>query len=68
MIWGTERCLYVAGLGVDENIAREEEMVEPLMTLWLGGLYGVTGSSTGKRKAKPVTQARRQAHLTAQFR
>jgi AcrR family transcriptional regulator len=47
LIWGTERCLYVAGLGVDKNIPREEDLVEPLMALWLGGLYG------GKAPAKP---------------
>jgi AcrR family transcriptional regulator len=51
LIWGTERCLYVAGLGVDENIPREQDLVEPLMSLWLGGLYG------GRAPAKPARKA-----------
>jgi TetR/AcrR family transcriptional regulator, ethionamide resistance regulator len=54
LIWGTERCLYVAGLGVDENIPREEDLVEPLMALWLGGLYGGQAPPKASRKsAKP---------------
>lgn len=52
LIWGTERCLYVAGLGVDENIPREEELVEPLMGMWLGALYGgQTPAAKGTRKS-----------------
>ena len=51
LIWGTERCLYVAGLGVDENLPREEDVVDPLMTLWLGGLYGGAYAAKPRRKS-----------------
>jgi TetR/AcrR family transcriptional regulator, ethionamide resistance regulator len=48
LIWSTERCLYVAGLGVDENIPREEDLVEPLLALWLGGVYGGRAEAPAK--------------------
>jgi TetR/AcrR family transcriptional regulator, ethionamide resistance regulator len=40
LLWGTERCLYVAGLGVDPDLADEQHALEPLVALWVGGLYG----------------------------
>jgi len=40
LIWGTERCFYVAGLGVDAHLSNEQEAVEPLLALWLGAIYG----------------------------
>jgi AcrR family transcriptional regulator len=40
LIWGTERCFHVAGLGVDDDLASEEEIVEPLLAMWLGAIYG----------------------------
>ena len=55
LIWGTERCLYVAGLGVDASIPREEDLVEPLMTLWLGVLY------SGRKSGKPAREAKAPA-------
>jgi AcrR family transcriptional regulator len=40
LIWGTERCMYVAGLGADKNLPSESAIVEPLLALWLGTIYG----------------------------
>jgi TetR/AcrR family transcriptional regulator, ethionamide resistance regulator len=40
LLWGTERCLYVAGLGADPNLPDEEATLEPLLALWLGAFYG----------------------------
>lgn len=40
LLWGTERCLYVAGLGVDPNLPDEASALEPLTTLWLSALFG----------------------------
>jgi AcrR family transcriptional regulator len=40
LLWGTERCLFVAGLGVDKDLAGEQEILEPLLALWLGAIYG----------------------------
>jgi len=40
LLWGTERCLYVAGLGVDPNFRTEAETLAPLMAVWTGTLYG----------------------------
>jgi AcrR family transcriptional regulator len=55
LIWGTERCLYVAGLGADENVHTEAELVDPLMALWMGALYGGTVPSKPARKSgKPA--------------
>jgi AcrR family transcriptional regulator len=39
LLWGTERCLYVAGLGVDPDLVDERATLEPLVALWVGGLY-----------------------------
>ena len=39
LLWGTERCWYVAGLGVDPDLPDEADTLEPLLALWIGGLY-----------------------------
>jgi AcrR family transcriptional regulator len=39
LLWGTERCLYVAGLGIDPDLADEERALEPLLAMWVGTLY-----------------------------
>ena len=44
LIWSTERCLYVAGLGVDDTFTGEEAVVDTLVTLWVGAIQ--TGLST----------------------
>jgi AcrR family transcriptional regulator len=40
LLWGTERCLYVAGLGVDSDLPDEQRSLEPLLAMWVGSLYG----------------------------
>ncbi len=52
LIWGTERCFHVAGLGVDDDLPSEEEIVESLLAMWLGTIYGVSARPTGKSRAK----------------
>jgi AcrR family transcriptional regulator len=39
LFWGTERVLYIAGLGVEPNLADEEAAVDVLVTMWRGTLY-----------------------------
>lgn len=39
LLWGTERCLYVAGLGVDPDLPDEQRTLEPLLAMWIGTLY-----------------------------
>jgi AcrR family transcriptional regulator len=56
LIWGTERCFHVAGLGVDDDLPNEQAIVEPLLALWLGAIYGAdagggSNGSTSKPKA-----------------
>ena len=47
LLWGTERCLYVAGLGVDQDLSDEPTALEPLLALWVGGLYaGARGAGS----------------------
>jgi TetR/AcrR family transcriptional regulator, ethionamide resistance regulator len=53
LLWGTERVLYVAGLGVDPSFPDEAAALEPLMTLWIGTLYG-------GRSAVPAEPSSRQ--------
>ena len=42
LLWSTERCFYVAGTGLDPDMPSEEEMIEPLMAVWTGTLYGAS--------------------------
>src|ERR1700761_8829209 len=36
LFWGTERVLYIAGLGVEPTLATEEAAVDALVTMWRG--------------------------------
>lgn len=40
LFWGTERVLYIAGLGIEPALADEEAAVDPLVRMWHGTLYG----------------------------
>jgi TetR/AcrR family transcriptional regulator, ethionamide resistance regulator len=60
LLWGTERCLYVAGLGVDPDLADEEQTLEPLLALWVGSLYG-GWSAAGPAKPAPPGRAKSSA-------
>jgi AcrR family transcriptional regulator len=52
LVWATERCFYVAGLGVDDALVGEQEIVEPLLAIWLGTIYGSPGErATGRRRS-----------------
>jgi TetR/AcrR family transcriptional regulator, ethionamide resistance regulator len=43
LVWTTERCLYIAGLGLEGAPADDDETVEALTRIWLGALYGDLG-------------------------
>jgi AcrR family transcriptional regulator len=63
LLWGTERCLYVAGLGVDRHLPDEQGTLEPLMTIWRGALYGGgQGAATKPRPRAKATGSRRAKH------
>ncbi len=40
LVWGTQHCLYAAGLGVDGDLPDEQDAFEPLMTVWTRAIYG----------------------------
>lgn len=40
LLWATEGCLYIGGLGADPDMPEEKQLVEPLVALWVGTLYG----------------------------
>ncbi|MEZ0365835.1 MULTISPECIES: TetR/AcrR family transcriptional regulator [Mycobacterium] len=40
LFWGTERVLYIAGLGIEPTLADEEAAVDALVAMWQGTLYG----------------------------
>ena len=59
LLWGTEQCLYIAGLGVDKNLPSETETLAPLTAMWVGTLYGsVTNGGNGPAQAKRARSAR----------
>jgi TetR/AcrR family transcriptional regulator, ethionamide resistance regulator len=39
LFWGTERVLYIAGLGVEPSLTDEEAAVDALVAMWRGTLY-----------------------------
>jgi TetR/AcrR family transcriptional regulator, ethionamide resistance regulator len=39
LFWGTERVLYIAGLGVEPSLADEEAAIDALVAMWRGTLY-----------------------------
>jgi AcrR family transcriptional regulator len=52
LIWSSERCLYVAGLGVDEDLPSEQDIIEPLLALWLGTIYGHAPLPRPRKRAR----------------
>jgi AcrR family transcriptional regulator len=40
LLWGSDRCLYVAGLGLDKDLPTEADAIEPLVRMWVGAIYG----------------------------
>jgi len=63
LLWSTDRCLYVAAIGADPDLPSEKDIVEPLIRLWLGALYGGAPpkpakrrTSSTNRRAKPSTK------------
>ena len=40
LIWGCERVLYVAGLGLDHDIPNEDRALRTLQTMWKATVYG----------------------------
>jgi AcrR family transcriptional regulator len=40
LCWGSERCMYVAGLGVDDDLPNEDEAMRALQAFWRGAVYG----------------------------
>jgi TetR/AcrR family transcriptional regulator, ethionamide resistance regulator len=40
LCWGSERCMYVAGLGVDADLPNEDEAMRALQAFWRGAVYG----------------------------
>jgi AcrR family transcriptional regulator len=60
LIWATERCFHVAGLGVDEALPSEQEIVEPLLAMWLGTIYGPK-LELGSSDARAATAKRQGA-------
>jgi hypothetical protein len=60
LIWGTERCFHVAGLGVDDDLPNEQAIVEPLLALWLGTIYGA-GDGRKETRARSTRKPARSA-------
>jgi AcrR family transcriptional regulator len=40
LAWSTERCFYISGVGVDDHLHSLDDIFVPLITLWLGAIYG----------------------------
>jgi hypothetical protein len=40
LIWGSERTLYIAGLGVTDDLPHEDQALRALQAFWRGAVYG----------------------------
>jgi AcrR family transcriptional regulator len=40
LLWSTERCMHVAGMGVDPKMPSQADMFDPLLEMWLRTIYG----------------------------
>jgi hypothetical protein len=49
LLWGSERCFHVSGLGVDQDLPDEHAAAEVLFTLWVGGIFGAAGKAPAAR-------------------
>jgi len=63
LLWATEGCLHVAGLGVDSELPNEKAIVDTLVRMWVGTLYA-DGSTIATRAAKAKSASRRKAAPT----
>jgi AcrR family transcriptional regulator len=50
LLWGTDRCMYIAGLGVDRHLPSEAHSVEAVLALWVGSIYGAGAGRGGERQ------------------
>jgi AcrR family transcriptional regulator len=49
LLWSTERCAYVAGLGVDDDLPNEQAIFNSMLTIWLRAIYAETPNPERKR-------------------
>jgi TetR/AcrR family transcriptional regulator, ethionamide resistance regulator len=40
LLWGTQHCLFAAGLGVNDDLPDERDAYEPLLAMWSRAIYG----------------------------
>ena len=40
LLWGSQHALYVAGLGIDDDLGGERDAFEPLLAIWMRSIYG----------------------------
>lgn len=40
LVWSSGQLMFLAGLGVDEDLPSEEALIEPLASMWLGAIFG----------------------------
>jgi AcrR family transcriptional regulator len=57
LVHGSERTLYVAGLGVDPDFPDEAAMTPYVIRMWTSGLYGATAAPTDRSDVGQRTTA-----------
>jgi AcrR family transcriptional regulator len=40
LVWSSGQLMFLAGLGVDEDLPSEKALIEPLASMWLGAIFG----------------------------
>jgi len=52
LLWGAERAIYVAGLDSNDELPGEKAIVESLVTIWHGAIYGTAPPPVKKPKRR----------------
>lgn len=40
LVWSSGQLMFVAGLGIDDDLPGEDALIDPLASLWVGAIYG----------------------------
>jgi AcrR family transcriptional regulator len=61
LLWATDRCLYIASSGADPSLSGAAPVIDVLISLWLGGIYGdapPNGTARGSRRRTSPSKRR----------
>lgn len=52
VLWATDHLLYVAGVDADDDLPDEDAVLETLLVMWMGTLYGAAVTASASKGAR----------------